>query len=110
MKVQECDTGRATDRQCSLNSALLRGWRRTLHSSSTKEIPCGSLPLTAFCSGCYHLGPDACRTARPVGAQLLSGHTLEHLVAALAAWPVLSAAAALRAVQNAASSAVALRA
>lgn len=42
--------------------------------------------------------------------ELLSGHTLKHLVAALAAWPLLSALAALRPVQNPASSAAAVRA
>jgi hypothetical protein len=42
--------------------------------------------------------------------QLLSGHTLKHLVAAGAAWPVLAALAALRPVQNAASSAATVRA
>jgi hypothetical protein len=42
--------------------------------------------------------------------QLLSGHTLKHLVAAVAAWPVLSAVAALRPGQNAASTAAAARA
>jgi hypothetical protein len=40
----------------------------------------------------------------------LSGHTLKHLVAAGAAWPVLAALAALRPGQNAASSAAAARA
>lgn len=42
--------------------------------------------------------------------QLLSGHTLKHLVAAGAAWPVLAALAAARPVQNAVSSAAAVRA
>jgi hypothetical protein len=42
--------------------------------------------------------------------QLLSGHTLKHLVAAAAAWPVLAALAALRPGQNAATSAAAVRA
>lgn len=43
-------------------------------------------------------------------AQLLSGHTLKHVVAALAAWPVLAAVGALRPVQNAPSSAATVRA
>lgn len=42
--------------------------------------------------------------------QLLAGHTMKHLVAALAAWPVLAAVAALAPVQNAASSAAPVRA
>lgn len=42
--------------------------------------------------------------------QLLSGHTVKHLVAAFAAWPVLTAIAALRPVQNATTSAAAVRA
>jgi hypothetical protein len=42
--------------------------------------------------------------------ELLSGHTLKHLAAALAAWPLLSALAARRPVQNVPSSATAARA
>ncbi|MEJ8838729.1 hypothetical protein [Ramlibacter sp. AN1133] len=42
--------------------------------------------------------------------QLLSGHTLKHLVAAFAAWPLLSAIAALRRGQNPASSVATVRA
>jgi hypothetical protein len=43
-------------------------------------------------------------------AQLLSGHTLKHIVAALAAWPVIAALAALRPMQNAVKSAAPVRA
>lgn len=42
--------------------------------------------------------------------ELLSGHTLKHLLAAAAAWPVISALARVRSVQNRAEGAAAVRA